>query len=190
MLAKSIMRLTAFRILVIFGCLLVLEGQSKKPPNPSDYGQWETLVSTGRFGGLSPDGKWLAYGINRSNGKHELRLARTDSEVTKDHRVRIAAGVFSSDSRWAAYAIGYSEAQQEKLRKDKKPVHNKLGLTNLATGEQSEIEGVEIFRIQPFGDVARDAALSARKDCRPGREAPTVPLRRKMRVRWRGIDCP
>jgi dipeptidyl aminopeptidase/acylaminoacyl peptidase len=150
MLAKSLMRLIAFRVLVIFGCLLVLEGQSKKPPSPSDYGQWEALVSTGRFGGLSPDGKWLAYGINRSTGKNELRLTRTDSEVTKV----IAFGsqpVFSSDGRWAAYAIGYSEAQQEKLRKDKKPIHNKLGLTNLTTEEQSEIEGVESFAFSPSG---------------------------------------
>ena len=58
---------------------------------------------------------------------------------------------FSADGQWAAYAIGRSEAQEEKLRKDKKPIQNKLGLTNLATGEQSEIEGIETFAFSPSG---------------------------------------
>jgi len=40
--------------------------QSKEPPAASDYGQWETLAAQSR-GGLSPDGRWLVYGINRSN---------------------------------------------------------------------------------------------------------------------------
>ena len=126
------------------------EGPHKKPPSPADYGQWETLVTVERSGGLSPDGKWLAYGINRSNHNDELRLARIAGESLKP----IAFGsqpVFSADSRWVAYTIGYAEAQQEKLRKDKKPVQNKLGLTNLTTGEQSEIEGIESFAFSPSG---------------------------------------
>jgi len=142
------MRLFTLRIALALACLAGLQGQ--KPASPADYGQWETLVTTERSGGLSPDGKWLAYGINRSNGNNELRLARIAVEPLKP----IAFGsqpVFSADSRWAAYAIGYSEAQQEKLRKDKKPVQNKLGLTNLTTGDQSEIEGIESFAFSPAG---------------------------------------
>ncbi len=139
------------RLPLAFVCLALLEGQNKKPPTPADYGQWETLIFGGRQPGkLSPDGKWLACGVNRSNGNNELRLARTDSDLTKT----VAFGLqpaFSADSRWVAYAIGRSEAQEEKLRKDKKPIHNKLGLTNLATGEQSEIEGIETFAFSPSG---------------------------------------
>jgi fermentation-respiration switch protein FrsA (DUF1100 family) len=144
------MRLIDFRTTLVLATLLNLEGQPKKPPIPSDYGQWETLVFGARAGGLSPDGKWLSYGINRSNGNNELRLTRVHDGLSK-----VAAfgsqPVFSADSRWAAYSIGVSEAQQEKLRKDKKPVHNKLGLTNLATGEQVEVEGIESFAFSPSG---------------------------------------
>jgi len=133
------MRLITLRLSLAIACLALLEGQNKKPPVPADYGQWEALTFGGRQSGkLSPDGKWLAYGVNRSNGNNELRLARTDGETTKT----VAFGLepaFSADSRWAAYAIGRSETQEEKLRKEKKPIQNKLGLTNLATGEQSEI---------------------------------------------------
>jgi dipeptidyl aminopeptidase/acylaminoacyl peptidase len=149
------MRLFTLRIVVAFACLHGIKGQNpdgrhKKPPSPADYGQWETLVPAEPSGGLSPDGKWLAFGIDRSNGNNELRVARTVGEPLKP----IAFGtkpVFSADSRWVAYAIGYSEAQQDKLRKDKKPVQNKLGLTNLGTGEQSEVEGIESFAFSPSG---------------------------------------
>ncbi len=145
------MRPFALRLPLAIVCLALLEGQNKKPPTPSDYGQWEALTFGGRqLGKLSPDGKWLAYGINRANGNNELRLARTDSDVTKT----VAFGLqpaFSADGQWAAYAIGRSEAQEEKLRKDKKPIQNRLGLTNLATGEQSEIEGIETFAFSPSG---------------------------------------
>src|SRR5258706_9554504 len=120
--------------LLVFTSLLL--AQSKLPPSPADYGQWETLVAPQRSSGLSPDGKWLAYGINRSNGNNELRIVKV-----ADGTVKTAAfgtqSAFSADSKWAAYSIGYSEAEQEKMRKDRKPVHNKLGLMNLASGEQT-----------------------------------------------------
>lgn len=131
-----------------------LQAQTKKPPSPADYGQWEALAGQGRGGGggigLSPDGKWFGFGINRSNGENELRLGRVDGQPVKPVAFGTALA-FSADSHWAAYAIGVSETQQEKLRKDKKPVHNKLGLTNLATGEQSQIDGIESFAFSPSG---------------------------------------
>ena len=76
-------------IAVLFACGLT--AQTKLPPAPADYGQWETLVETGSLGGrgggggggLSPDGKWLAYGINRSNGNDELRVTNLAAGTTK-----------------------------------------------------------------------------------------------------------
>src|SRR5207253_8407021 len=78
--------------------------QSKSAVPRSDYGQWEALVTFREYGGLSPDGKWLAYGINRSNRNNELGVTRIAGGVTKT----IAFGsqpAFSSDSRWVAYSI-------------------------------------------------------------------------------------
>ncbi len=130
-------------------CCLLLEAQTKAPPAPADYGQWEALVPS-RVSGLSPDGKWLAYGINRSNGENELRISKVADATTK----AVAFGaqpVFSADSHWLAYSIGYSESQQEKMRKDKKPAQNKLGLTNLLTGEQTVLDGIQSFAFSPSG---------------------------------------
>jgi dienelactone hydrolase len=124
--------------------------QSKSPVPPSDYGQWESLSTFREYGGLSPDGKWLAYGINRSNRNNELRITNIANGSSKT----IAFGnqpVFSSDSRWVAYSIGIPESQEEKLKKDKKPIPRKIGLMNLSTGEQTAVEGIESFSFSPDG---------------------------------------
>ena len=124
--------------------------QSKSPVPPTDYGQWESLFTFREYGGLSPDGKWLAFGINRSNRNNELRVTNIADGTTKT----VAFGAlpaFSSDSRWVAYSIGIFESQEEKLKKDKKPVPKKIGLLNLSTGELSTVDGIESFAFSPDG---------------------------------------
>src|SRR5580658_1230840 len=142
-------------IALLFTCSLT--AQTKLPPTPADYGQWETLVETGgggrgggAAGGLSPDGKWLAYGITRSNGNNELRATNIAAGTTKT----TAFGTephFSSDSHWLAFSIGYSETQADRMRADSRPVQNKLGLLNLATGDQTAIDGIQSFAFSPDG---------------------------------------
>jgi dienelactone hydrolase len=127
-----------------------LHAQTKAPVPPTDYGKWESLATPREFGGLSPDGKWLAYGINRSNRENELRVTNVADGSTKTAAFA-SQPVFSSDSRWVAYAIGYSESQEEKLRKDKKPVQRKMGLLNLSTGEQIVVDDIESFAFSPTG---------------------------------------
>ena len=130
---------------------LTLLTQAQLPaPAPADFGQWERLTPAGERGGLSPDGRWLAYGITRTNGENDLRVASVADGATKT----IAFGAqpaFSSDSRWAAVSVGYSEAQQDKMRKDKKTVRRKLTLVNLATGEMTTIDAVESFAFSADG---------------------------------------
>jgi dipeptidyl aminopeptidase/acylaminoacyl peptidase len=125
-------------------------GQSSKPPVPlSDFGRWETLAMQPR-GGLSPDGRWIAYGVGRSSRDDELRI----SKIADGASTIVPFGsqpAFSADSRFAAYAIGYSEAQEDKLRKEKKPIHRKLGILNLESGEKTTMDGVESFAFDASG---------------------------------------
>ncbi len=144
------MRLTVIIVLLSLSLMATSGAQTKPPVKPAEYGQWETLVTAFNNGGLSPDGKWLAYGINRSSRNNELRITNVADGTTKVAAFG-APPVFSSDSRWAAYGIGYSEAQEEKLRKEKKPIHRKLGLLNLTSGEQTVVEGIESFAFSPNG---------------------------------------
>jgi dipeptidyl aminopeptidase/acylaminoacyl peptidase len=144
---------------LLLGLTFTVAAQTKAPAIPADYGQWERLsaqfgsFSGGRYmssGGLSPDGKWVVYSIDRSNHNNELRFTHLGDGSTKV----VAFGAqpeFSSDSRWVAYSIGYSEAQEEKLNKEKKPVQKKLGLMNLSNGEQIVVEDVESFSFSPNG---------------------------------------
>src|SRR5262245_14314003 len=125
-------RRSILSLLLLFSFTLIATGQTKPRLTPADYGQWEILGATS----LSPDGKWLAYGVNRSNRNNELRIASVaggEPKVAAFGAQPVFSPIFSLDSRWVAYSIGYSEAQEEKLRKEKKPIQRKLGLLNLTS---------------------------------------------------------
>jgi dipeptidyl aminopeptidase/acylaminoacyl peptidase len=122
--------------------------QQKRTLQPEDYERWEQL--TAQPTPLSPDGKWLLYGITRSNRQTELRVQPSDG----GEAIAIPFGerpAFSDDSKWLAYLIGFSEEQEAKLRKDKKPLHKQLGLLELATGKKTTVDGIESFVLAPTG---------------------------------------
>jgi len=123
-----------------------LLAQQKPAVTPADYGKWESLGQ----GEISPDGKWLAYQVQRANGNHELRLAGLAGGKT--HVAAFGASpAFSEDSQWLAYSVGVSEKEEEKLKKAKKPARKKLGLVRLATGETSVFENVSAFSFSRQG---------------------------------------
>ena len=123
-----------------------VQAQEKPTLTVDDYGRWERL-----FGAtLSPNGLWVAVGIGRVNDEGELRIHSTDSYsvVVVPFATR---PVFSSGSRWLAYSIGVSPDERERMRKQKKPVRNKLGLLDLHTGEQDTIDDIESFSFSEDG---------------------------------------
>ena len=185
-------------IALLFACGLT--AQTKLPPSPADYGQWETLVESGGgggrggrggggSGGLSPDGKWLAYGINRTNGKNELRVVPVAGGEAKVTPFGTQA-TFSADSKWLAFSIGRAEtdtpptdAGAEQTRADQS------GHRRSSNGGRSRI-----VRLQPSGHVAGDASVSAGASGCCGRHSsgPRRRWRRAGRTRgtwrrgWRG----
>lgn len=160
-------RMPIISLLLLFSLAIVGLAQTKPRLAPADYGKWETLGATS----LSPDGKWLAYGANRSNRNNELRIVSVAGGEPKVTAFG-AQPVFSSDSRWVAYSIGYSESQEEKLKKEKKPIHRKLGLLNLATGEQTTVDGIESFAFSANGAyLAMRRYAPERKDTPPAEAA-------------------
>src|SRR5258708_20541804 len=108
------------------GLTVLLDAQAKPPASPSDYGQWESLQLQQNRGGLSPDGRSIAFVVNKSNRDSELRIATVTDGAAKVTAFG-AQPAFSPDSRSPAYAIGVSEAQDEKLKKDKKPLRKQVG---------------------------------------------------------------
>ena len=134
-------------LLVFFSAGVVLIGQQKPAVTPAAFGKWETLGT----GDLSADGKWLAYSVRRVNTDEELRIASLTG-ARKDIVAAFGRGPqFSDNSRFLAYSIGVSEAEQDKLKKAKKPVEDKLGILNLATGETVTIEKLSAFAFSKGG---------------------------------------
>lgn len=137
----------SWRPLAIFFTAATLLAQQKPAVAPADFQKWETLGA----GDLSPDGKWLAYSIRRVSTDEELRVA----SVTSARKEIVAAfgrrPAFSDDSKFLGYAIGMAEAEQDKLKKAKKPIEDKLGILNLATGETVVIEKISGFAFSKGG---------------------------------------
>lgn len=138
--------------LLIFAAALGM-AQPKPAITPADYGKWETMGQTP----LSPDGKWIAAAVKRTNGAFELRI-----HPAAGGKAWVAPSgtepAFSANSLWAAYAIGYTEAEEDKLKKAKKPVQLKLGIMDLTTGAAVAIDDVASFA---FSD--RDGYLAFRR---------------------------
>jgi hypothetical protein len=112
--------------------------QPKPALKPADYGRFETLG----LGSLSPDGGWVAYEVRRTDRNDELRVSPAAGGKTV--AVPFCTGAaFSADSRWLACEATVSEAEQEKLKKAKKPVQNKMSVLELATGTVVTVEDVQ-----------------------------------------------
>jgi dipeptidyl aminopeptidase/acylaminoacyl peptidase len=143
-------RLSLVSVLVL--TLVVAGAAAAQTPTlaPEDYGKFEALGFAGARGGLSPDGTWITYPVSRSSRDNELRIRKIGGTTEKVVAFGSSAA-FSDDSRWLAYAIGMSERDREKLVRDKKPVQNKLGLMNLATGEMTTVDGIESFSFDGTG---------------------------------------
>ncbi len=144
------MKILARRLLIVTMTLVAwtAAGQQRRQLEPSEYGRWEQLAA--QRTPLSPDGQWLVYGITRSNRQNELRV----HAVGGGSPTIIPFGElpsFSDDSRWLAYLVGFSEEQEAKLRKDKKPLHKSLGLLELSSGKTTTVAGVESFSFSPTG---------------------------------------
>ena len=117
---------------------------------------------THALAGFHPTANGSRTGSTERNGSNELRIANIAAATNKVVAFGTQA-IFSSNSRWVAYSIGYSETQQDELRKDKKPVHNKLGLLNLATDEQTVVEDIESFAFSPTGTLLAMRRYAAEK---------------------------
>ncbi|MGH7448947.1 MAG: hypothetical protein ACRELT_15355, partial [Longimicrobiales bacterium] len=143
----------------VFGAFEPLPAQSQRqtreaqpppqellPVRPDDYGRFESPGA----GTLSPDGRWLAYTVNRVNEQNELRvrwLAR-DSTIVIPHA---GSAAFSGDSRWLAYSIGVPPSERERLAEEEKPIRNRAAVLNLRTGTTTAIGETASFEFSPDG---------------------------------------
>jgi dipeptidyl aminopeptidase/acylaminoacyl peptidase len=113
--------------------------QPKPTLTPADYGKFETLGA----GTLSPDGKWLAHEIRRTDGNNELRVSATTGGGKPHVLAFCSAAAFSADSRWLACESTVSETEQQRATKAGRPVQNKLRVLDLSSGAGTTVDDVQ-----------------------------------------------
>lgn len=153
----------------------VLPAQLAADPSPlkvPDVLAWKRIQTPV----VSNDGQWFAYKLSPNDGDSEVVL--THLVDRKEQRFPIGllerpnpylggggpppAGpphdlVFSADSKWLALEEHPTQKETNALRKQHKPVENKVLLVEVATGKKTEFERVKRFSFS--GDKSTAIAL-------------------------------
>lgn len=122
--------------------------QQRPTLTPADYGKFESLVATA----LSPDGRWLAYGVRTVDEHLELRVRPVDGDATRVYEWASSPS-FSPDSRWLTFTVGVSPEERE--RSDG-PIRNRLLMLDLQSDSERSFEQV---RARAFDESGRFLAL-------------------------------
>ncbi|HEY3380849.1 MAG TPA: prolyl oligopeptidase family serine peptidase [Vicinamibacterales bacterium] len=149
-------------------CLLSLTSLGAAPDPPgakvpitmADILAWKSINGPV----LSHDGKWLAYRLSPTEGDSEVVVRQTQGE--KEYRfgcgdVSAVAGgaggpagpggrssdslAFSGDSAWVAFSVAPTKKEAAQLRKQRKPLQDRVALVDLATGKDVQFPRVRRF---------------------------------------------
>lgn len=142
-------RLVTLITLFLFCTTATLFAQEKKKLEPEDFGQWQGISGTT----YSDDGNWFAYNISLVDGDGWLMFKKVGSDSTGEHKFMHGFNAaFSDNNLWAAFQIGVSEDQEEKLEEQKKQVKYKLGLMNLNSAKVDTFENIQSFEFAETGN--------------------------------------
>jgi dipeptidyl aminopeptidase/acylaminoacyl peptidase len=152
-----------------------------KAPRPLEFKDalgWKRISSPT----ISNDGQWFAHKLVPGEGDSEVVLRR----VKDSKEWRFPAGetqgfgggpglfmaasdiAFSDDGKWLAFTVSPTFKEGKRLKKERKPLHNKLTLIELATEKKVEIEKVRRFAFS--GENSAWIALH-----KYGADAPAMP---------------
>jgi dipeptidyl aminopeptidase/acylaminoacyl peptidase len=148
---------------LVLAAAALLAQTAKRPLNHHDYDSWRAITSQR----LSPDGKFVAYGVFPQDGDGEvvIRSLVTGKEQREAAGARPAAAPstgedegppvqrsstisFSSDSKTAVFSTFPSKAEVAQAKKDRKPApKDGIVIVDLASGMATRIERVKRFAV-------------------------------------------
>ena len=161
---------------------------AKRPLELADILAWKN-ISTPL---VSNDGRWFAYRLSPIDGDSEVVVRQTQGD--KEYRFPVgdvrggaagpgggpgpavaAAGLaFSADSQWAAFSVAPTKKEAAQLRRQRRPLQNKVALLNLASGNEVRFDKVRRFAFS--GEKAAWIALQKYGPEAPGGgAAPAAP---------------
>src|SRR4051794_39737753 len=149
--ARKVLRVSAGLLALVLLASTAVAQTAKRPLTHRDYDGWRSITSQR----LSPDGKWLAYGLfpqeggggaivrNLVTGKEQRAPAGVrpqpapagDAEEGPAPVARAVTISFSSDSHTVVFSTFPAKASSDQARKDRKPApKDAMVIVNLATG--------------------------------------------------------
>ncbi|HET9533566.1 MAG TPA: prolyl oligopeptidase family serine peptidase [Blastocatellia bacterium] len=118
--------------------------QSPRPLEIADVASWKRV----QMATVSNDGQWFAYRLVPNEGDGEVIVRR----LSDNKELKFPAGeggfapiTFSDDSKWVAFTVFPNSKETKRLRKERKPIHTKVALVNLATEKKIEFEKIRRF---------------------------------------------
>ena len=105
-----------------------------------DYEKWERLGQSQ----ISPDGNWIFYQKSVIEGNDTLYIKSTLTDSVYKSAFS-SGGIFSKDSKWLAYRIGFSKKKMDQMREKKQTVVYKMALFNLNTGKEEIIKDASSY---------------------------------------------
>ena len=155
--------------------------QPAKAPRPielADSLAWKRVASPT----ISNDGQWFAHKVTPNEGDSEVVLRRLSDGKEWRFPVGESQGfggppgfgggsadiAFSDDTKWFAFTISPTFKEGKRLKKERKPLQNKVAIVNLATEKKVEFEKIRRFNFS--GENAAWIALH-----RYGADAPAGP---------------
>ena len=133
--------------------------KAQRPIELPDILAWKRIASPT----VSDDGQWFAHKLTPTEGDSELVLRR----ISDGKEWRFAVGesqgfgggrgfnpeaavareiAFSDDSKWFAFTTSPTAREAKRLRRDRRPLQNKVTVINLATEKKFEFEKAAQFR--------------------------------------------
>jgi len=133
-------------ILLCFIAVGLVMAQQKPTLTSEDYKIWQRLSADQ----ISNNGTWVAYQISTEGGEDTLYLRNMETDSL--YKEAYGSGIqFTPDSKYAVYRIGVSKKQQEALEEKKQPLHYKMALLDLSTGQKVTYQEVSSFRLPEKG---------------------------------------
>jgi dipeptidyl aminopeptidase/acylaminoacyl peptidase len=144
----SILKQVIWVITVCIGVMGIANGQQdSKPISWKDVPSWKSLAPNGAI--MSPDGKWVAYGIVPVDGDGDLFLQKVGDTVLKKYPIggnAFLSMAFSEDGKWVAFK---EAAKSKELKAAAKPggkqVYDKLHVLDLVNDKITTFDKVASF---------------------------------------------
>ena len=158
---RSFTTLSLCLLLLLQGVVFNATAQTQQRPiELADIMAWKGINATA----LSENGEWFGYRIGPAEGDSEVVIRQTKTD--KEYKFSIGeipappagpgpdpssmpvmgpAVAFSSDGKYAAFTMHPSRSEVAQLKKQRKPVQNRVGIVNLASGEKIEVAKVRRF---------------------------------------------